>query len=133
MTKENELLPCRCGKIPRVMKYEKPKPFVSISGMTRQVEPFVSIQCNRHDGVLLNVSVSGNTIDEALTKAITAWNKRHTPQSVDVEGLKRDYGAGFDMSVYRSSNNEGWNACLDYISKHYDIVKKSEEAHDKNR
>lgn len=120
MTKENELLPCPfCGGKEFVVE-RSDIPW----GVLRNKIEWWKLRCC---GCLSGADYP--TKDGLISK----WNTRHAPQSVDVEGLKKDYGAGFDMSVYRSSNNEGWNACLDYLTTHYDIVKKSEETHDKNR
>lgn len=49
------------------------------------------------------------------------------PVVVDVEGLKkRSHERTPDglVSVSKFYKNEGWNACLEYIAKHYDIVEK---------
>jgi len=76
MTDTKELLPCQfCGKSPIVSKYPKPKDFVSLSGETHPTRPFVSIQCKRHDNILVNVNVSGDTIEKALDEAIKSWNE----------------------------------------------------------
>jgi hypothetical protein len=68
--------PCPvCGKLPRVSKYPKPKDFVSIFGDTHPTKPFVSIQCGRHNNILVNVNASGDTIEKALDEAVKSWNE----------------------------------------------------------
>lgn len=79
MTPDKELKPCKiCGGQVRINKYANPKPWVNILGDERPTLPFVSIQCERHNGVLVNVRSSADTIEEAVLKGIEQWNAYNT-------------------------------------------------------
>jgi hypothetical protein len=86
MTQENKmndeaLKACKvCGKIPHMHKYSNPRPSINMWGDEIKTKPFVSIQCDRHDGVLANVHAYGENIQEAISKGLEQWN-RYNAQS----------------------------------------------------
>jgi len=87
---QEALQPCRvCNKQPQVMKYPNPKPFIGMTGVASPQRPSVSIQCHRHDNVLVSVIAYGDTIEQAVVDGISSWNgvQSHAQEAIPVDAV----------------------------------------------